>query len=191
MIQASAFILIGGKSERFGSPKWQAVIEGKSILDRTWDACIDFEHRFVIGKKKPEDLKIPFIQDELEIQAPINGLYTALKYTTTDWNLLLSCDLPLISNNILQKLWIARSHDTDAIVPLANDKAQGTCAFYHKKIFPFVESAIHNANYSLYSLIDKLDSINIKFGNDKRFWNMNTKKDYEEISRYVSIKRNR
>ena len=51
-IPISAFILIGGKSERFGSEKWRANINGKSVLDRIWDGCMYFEERIVIGKKK-------------------------------------------------------------------------------------------------------------------------------------------
>ena len=31
MIPAKAFILIGGKSKRFGSPKWKVVIDGKEV----------------------------------------------------------------------------------------------------------------------------------------------------------------
>jgi len=188
MIQASAYILIGGESERFGSPKWQVVIEGKSILDRTWDACVDFDHRFVLGKKKPENFKKPFIQDKLEIQAPINGLYSALKHTSTDWILLLSCDLPLINFDILQKLWIAKADETEVIIPLANGRRQVTCALYNKKIFPRVESAIQQSQLGLFSLVDGLEAIEINFGDDKRFWNMNTKNDYEEISKYLKNK---
>ena len=96
MITAKAFILIGGENKRFGSPKWKAVIDGKTVLDRIWDSCTEFENRFVVGKEKPSDLNKSFIQDELKLNAPINGLYTALKNSKTDWNLLLSCDLPLI-----------------------------------------------------------------------------------------------
>jgi molybdopterin-guanine dinucleotide biosynthesis protein A len=32
-IPATATILIGGESKRFGSPKWQTVIKDKSILN--------------------------------------------------------------------------------------------------------------------------------------------------------------
>ena len=88
-INASAFILIGGKSKRFGSPKWKAHFNGKPILDNIWNACDSFQNRFVIGKEKPNGIMKPFVQDELEINAPINGLYTALRHSTSDWILLL------------------------------------------------------------------------------------------------------
>ena len=63
----------------------------------------------MIGKKKPNKLVKPFIFDELEIQAPINGLYTALKHSKTDWILLLSCDLPLIDADVFQVLTLEGS----------------------------------------------------------------------------------
>ncbi len=56
MFKGSAFILIGGKSERFNSPKWKAVIGGDSVLNRLWNVCSNFENRFVVGKEKPENL---------------------------------------------------------------------------------------------------------------------------------------
>ena len=49
-----------------------------------------------------------------------------------------------------------------------------------------MELAINCSEYSLYSIADKLNSIKIEFGNDKRFWNMNTKKDYGEIIKYIT-----
>ena len=127
-IPISAFILIGGKSERFGSEKWRANINGKSVLDRIWDGCMYFEERIVIGKEKPKDFKKPFICDQLEIQAPINGLYTAIKHAEDDWIQLVSCDLPLIDTDVFQILWNTKTQESDAVIPLTNNRHQVTCA---------------------------------------------------------------
>ena len=186
MFKGSAFILIGGKSERFNSPKWKAVIGGDSVLNRLWNVCSNFENRFVVGKEKPENLNKLFIHDEFGLQAPINGLYTALKHTETDWNLLLSCDLPLMDANVFKVLWDAKTNKSNLVTPIINDRFQGTCALYHKCILPLVESAIDRSEYSLFSLANKVSPIKINFINDNRFWNMNTKKDYKQIIKYVS-----
>ncbi len=182
MIKATAFILIGGKSERFGSPKWKATISGQSVLDRIWNSCDSFEKRYVIGKEKPDSIFYQFFKDELDIHAPINGLYTALKNTNTDWILLLSCDLPLIEPVIFEKLWESRSENCDAIVSISNDKIQVTCGFYHKRIFPTLDSEIQRENFSLFKLLEKLNTAYVKFGEDDRFLNMNTPEDHEAIS---------
>jgi molybdopterin-guanine dinucleotide biosynthesis protein A len=183
MIKATAFILIGGKSKRFGSPKWQAIINGQTVLDRIWSASDKIENRFVIGKEKPQKINKPFIQDMLEFNAPINGLYTALKIAKTDWILLLSCDLPLITPKIFEKLWKSKTDNCDIVIPKANNKTQVTCGFYHKRILPKLESEIQKKHYSLYKLLEMIETTFIDFGADDRFINMNTKADLEKIKR--------
>ena len=187
-IPISAFILIGGKSERFGSEKWRANINGKSVLDRIWDACMHFEERVVIGKEKPKNFKKPFICDQLEIQAPINGLYTAVQHTEHDWIQLVSCDIPLIEADIFQMLWNSNTQESDIVIPFSNNRYQVTCALYHKRTLNYLESAINKNNFSLLSLIKNLKITKVNFNSDKRFWNMNTKKNLVEITTYLANK---
>ena len=187
-IPISVFILIGGKSERFGSEKWRSKINGKSVLDRIWDACMHFEERIVIGKEKPKDFKKPFIYDQLEIQAPINGLYTAMQHTKHDWIQLVSCDLPLIEADVFQILWNTKTQESNAVIPLTNNQHQVTCALYHRRILNYLKSAIDKNDFSLLSLIKNLQITKINFNSDKRFWNMNTKKNLVEISNYLANK---
>ena len=187
-IPISAFILIGGKSERFGSEKWRANINSKSVLDRIWDACMHFEERIVIGKEKPKNFIKPFICDQLEIQAPINGLYTAMQHTEHDWIQLVSCDLPLIEADVFQILWNTKTQESDAVIPLTNNQHQVTCALYHRRILNYLKSAIDKNDFSLLSLIKNLKITKINFNSDKRFWNMNTKKNLVEISNYLANK---
>ena len=187
-IPATAYILIGGESKRFGSLKWKTTINGQTILDRTWDACDGIGNRYVIGKKKPDSISYPFIKDELEINAPINGLYTALKYSKTDWILLLSCDLPLIDSRVFNKLWDSKSENCDIVIPVSNDKIQVTCGFYQKRIFTKLESEIQNGNYSLFKLVEKLNPYYINFGNNQSFLNMNTKKDMRTVEKILISK---
>lgn len=187
-IPISAFILIGGKSERFGSEKWRANINGKSVLDRIWDACMHFEERVVIGKEKPKNFKKPFICDQLEIQAPINGLYTAIQYSQHDWIQLVSCDIPLIEADVFQMLWNSNAQESDIVIPFSNNRYQVTCALYHKRTLNYLESAINENDFSLLSLIKNLKITKVNFNSDKRFWNMNTKKNLGEISNYLANK---
>jgi len=187
-IPATAYILIGGESKRFGSLKWQTTFDGRTILDRTWDACEGIGNRNVIGKKKPDSISYPFIKDELEINAPINGFYTALKYSKTEWILLLSCDLPLIDSKVLKKLWDSRNNNCDAVIPIANDKIQVTGGFYHKRVLSTLESEIEKKNYSILKLLKKLNPCYINFGNKMSFLNMNTKKDMRAVEKILISK---
>ncbi|MFL2982900.1 MAG: molybdenum cofactor guanylyltransferase [Candidatus Neomarinimicrobiota bacterium] len=178
MIQVSAFILIGGDSSRFGYPKWKASIGGMTILERIWKQCEKCEHRFIIGKKIPTGSTKPFIKDILDIQAPINGLYTALKKSKTNWILLLSCDLPLISEKILLHLWNHNDKSKDIIVPRIKGRLEPTCAFYHKNVINQCFKRIESNKFGLNKFI-----LNTKFNpidmdaQSEQFLNMNTKND--------------
>ena len=187
-IPATATILLGGESRRFGSPKWEAIIGGIKLIDRTWDLCEIFESRFVVGKEKPDSISYSFIKDELDLKAPINGIYTALKYSKTDWVFLLSCDLPLIDSKVFEKLWESKSENCDAVVPFSNDKIQVTCGFYHKRILGKLESEIEKGNYSIFKLLDNLNTSYVDFGDDYRFMNMNIKKDMRAVEKILISK---
>jgi len=127
-------------------------------------------------------IRVMGMVDELDIQAPINGLYTALKNTPTDRVLLLSCDLPFIDSKVFEKLWESKSENCDAVIPIANGKIQVTCGFYHKRILFTLEVEIEKENYSIFKFLEKLNPTFVGFGNDDRFLNMNTPEDLEAIS---------
>ena len=187
-IPATAYILIGGESKRFGSLKWQTTIGGQTILDQIWDACDCIENRYVIGKKKPDSISYPFIKDVLEINAPINGLYTALKYSKTEWILLLSCDLPLIDSRLLENHWESKNEYCNAVIPISNDKMQVTCGFYHNRVLSILEPEIEKKNYSIFKLLEKLNPCYISFGNKMSVLNMNTKKDMRAVEKILISK---
>ena len=184
MIKASTFILIGGESKRFGSPKWQASFNGKTVLDHIWNVCDSFENRFVIGKEKPKSISYPFIQDELDIQSPINGIYSALNHSNSDWNFIISCDLPLMTKKIIQSIWTSCNDGADAIVPMVKDYLQPTCTFYHKRILKQITPQIENGDLSLHGLLNSINTKTVNMDNkEKEFTNMNTQEDYEKIVR--------
>ena len=183
MIPAAAFILMGGKSQRFGSPKWKAQLNNETILDRIWKTCDIFQEKVIIGKEDPKIFGKPFIKDLLLLDAPINGLYSGILQASTEWIFLLSCDIPLIDKSIIEKLWGQKAHDSKCIIPIAFNKNQVTCAFYHKNILSQIESAINFKSYSLQVLIDNLNPSTVDFKNDKRFFNMNTKEDLDQIKK--------
>jgi molybdopterin-guanine dinucleotide biosynthesis protein A len=181
-IPATATILIGGESKRFGSPKWAASFNGKTVLDHIWNACDCFENRVVLGKKKPESMAYPFIQDELDIRSSLNGIYSALNQSDSDWNFIISCDLPLMTMEIIKLIWESANDNGDAIVPKVNDFLQPTCAFYHKRILTQILKQIETGDLSLHGLLNSINTKTVFMDeNEKEFTNMNTRDDYEKI----------
>ena len=181
-IPISSFILIGGQSKRFGYPKWQSKIGETTLLNHIYNKCSLFNDISIIGKERPKGFNKPFIKDELDFQAPINGIFSALKKTNSDWNFVISIDLPLITSDIIRSIWISGDKDKDAIIPRLEGYSQPICSFYHKRIFSEISNQIEKNELSLNCLIDSIKTDYIDMDNYKKeFLNMNTQQKYNEL----------
>ena len=188
MIHASAYILIGGQNQRFGSRKWKVQIEGKPVLDHLWEKCSDFGSRWVVGKDQPVEMDKPFIVDKLILRAPFNGLYTALHHTQSEWNLILSCDLPLLTATVIEQLWqkIHNHNNSYGVIPKTKKRLEPLAGFYNRRSISLLNSRLENENYNLQTLIKNEDFTIINMDSDKdSFFNMNKPEDYETV---VSLK---
>ena len=188
MINATACILIGGKSKRFGSTKWKVKLGSKSVIEHIWSASSEFKFQYLIGKSKPKGIKKMFIEDLYDVQAPIIGLVSSIKSSKTDWILLLSCDLPLLNKDSLRSLWKSRGEKYDAVIPIVNGYRQPLCGLYRKRIKKELDMYIAKKNLSLNFF---LESINCNFicisDNEQRFINMNTKEDFNKIEKIFEL----
>ena len=181
-ISTSAFILIGGQSKRFGYPKWKSKIGEKTLLDHIYNMCSLFDNIFIIGKEKPEGFNKPFIKDKFDFQAPINGIFTALKKTNSDWNFVISIDLPLMKSSIIKEIWELGNKSKNAIIPRVDGYLQPICSFYHKRILSQILNQIESNELSLNGLISSVETNYIDMDNYKKeFLNMNTQKEYNKI----------
>jgi len=188
MINATACILIGGKSKRFGSTKWKAKLGSKSVIEHIWNASSEFKFQYLIGKTKPKNFKKVFIEDLYDSQAPIIGLVSSIGSSKTNWILLLSCDLPLLNRGSLRTLWNSKREKYDAVIPIINGYRQPLCGLYHKRIKKKLDMYIAKKNLSLNYF---LESINCNFicmsDNEQTFINMNTKEDFEKVKRLFEL----
>ena len=188
MINATACILIGGKSKRFGSTKWKAKLGSKSVIEHIWSASSEFKFQYLVGKTKPKNIKEKFIEDLFDFQAPIIGLVSSIKSSKTDWILLLSCDLPLIDKDSLRAIWNSNREKYDAVIPIVNGYRQPLCGLYHKRIKKKLDIYIAKKNLSLNFF---LESINCNFicisDNEQTFINMNTKEDFKKVKRIFEL----
>jgi len=193
MIHASAYILIGGQSQRFGSRKWKVQIDGKPVLDHLWEKCSDFGSRWVVGKDQPFELDKPFIADKLILRAPFNGLYTALHHTQSEWNLILSCDLPLLTATVIEQLWrkIHNHNNSYGVIPKTKKGLEPLAGFYNRRLISLLNSKLDNKDFSLQSLIENENFTIVTMDSDKdAFFNMNTPDDYETVVSLNSIQLN-
>src|SRR5690606_26721854 len=109
--------------------------EGKPFIQYSIDALKPLVSEIIIVSNKTEyDIfGLKRIEDVIENAGPLAGIYSGLKHSKTDYNLVLSCDIPLINSNILQKLIHAMEEDSEIFQIQSQGKTMPLIALYKKK----------------------------------------------------------
>jgi molybdopterin-guanine dinucleotide biosynthesis protein A len=139
-LELEAFILIGGRSKRFGSDKAFFEFEGEALAARM-ARLARMAHpgarvRFLGASEeqfggKTAELDAPTVFDVKTGFGPWSGLHAALTHSTAEWTLILACDLPYITIELQQRLYEECANDVDAVVARQSDgRPQPLCAVY-------------------------------------------------------------
>lgn len=136
-IPATAAILAGGASSRFGSDKALAPWDGGRVIDAVAGPLAAlFESVLVIAKEPARygslrSARVEPVRDRGEARHPLVGLSTALEEARTEFVFVCGCDMPLLKAGLIRKLWEER-RGCAAVAPLWAGRVQPLCAFYSK-----------------------------------------------------------
>ena len=188
-LDATAFILAGGKSSRMGRDKAFLQLRDETLL----------AHALKLAGAVTEEVRIvgdatkfsPFgrvVEDVYRNRGPLGGIHAALSASSTDLNLMLAVDLPFVDADFLQYL-LSRARESTAIVtlPRAAGGLQPLCAVYRRPFAEIAEEALRNGRNKIDSLFAKAgtcvieDDELVRAGfSSEMFHNLNTPDDLKK-----------
>ena len=188
--QVAGFILAGGASSRMGRDKALLEIGGVPLLVRIARLLTPRVAAVkVIGPpERYAALGFPVVPDDRPGQGPLGGLLTALRTSSSEWNLVVGCDLPHLSGEWLEWL-IARGLESpaEAVVPETERGLEPLCAMYRSSCAAALAAAFSQGERKLTEVVSRLTLEKITatqwkaFDPDRvLFKNMNTPADYEQ-----------
>jgi molybdenum cofactor guanylyltransferase len=195
------YVLAGGASSRFGTDKALAKLGGIPMLEYMIDLLIKVTgDAFIVGgtREQHQGFDVDIIADRWPREGPLGGIVTALDVTAKSpgkpkWNLVVSCDMPFLTQDWLAYL-VQRALASEAQVILAHSAygPEPLCACWRTDAVDTLraafESGVRRVNQGIALLrAEVLDERDWKrFDSAGRlFWNMNTAADYEEARRIV------
>jgi molybdopterin-guanine dinucleotide biosynthesis protein A len=118
-------LLLGGASERFGSPKALARLQGETLAERGWrllgEAC---EERLAVGKAADRlPLPFPVLDDGAAEHAPVFGVVAGLRAARHEVCVVLPVDCPRVTPGVLRALGEARAVPPAGPLPGAYERA--------------------------------------------------------------------
>jgi molybdopterin-guanine dinucleotide biosynthesis protein A len=105
-LAVTGVLLVGGASERFGSPKALATIRGETLAERAWRTLAAACDEVLAVGKAEDDLGLPFdvVDDGEQERAPIFGVIAGLRAATHDTCFVLPVDCPLVTPAVIGEL---------------------------------------------------------------------------------------
>ncbi|HEX2934748.1 MAG TPA: molybdenum cofactor guanylyltransferase [Bacteroidales bacterium] len=180
----TGIVLAGGRSSRMGTDKSLMLLHGKPIISHVIEAIKPLCDQVVISSNKSvyDFTGCDVWPDLYPIQAPMIGIYSCLKRSTTDLNIVVSCDIPFVETALFTNL-LQNMEGSDIIVPVHDNYVEPLCAIYKKKVVPALQQFIDQQNYRLFEFVEHMPhrrlEINPSTFSKRIFLNINTMDDFD------------
>jgi len=181
----TGIILAGGKSSRMGADKGLKELCGKPLITYAIKVLSGLCSEIVISSSSDayQLFGLQVIADKLQGIGPMGGIYSALEQSKTEKNLVLSCDLPFVSEGLLSFI-LENSIGYQVAVPWQGSRHyEPLCGFYNLSVLDRMGSYIAKGNYKLPDLFEEINinrltiNSNMDFYEEHLFLNVNSKSD--------------
>lgn len=192
-MEICALILAGGKNSRMnGKNKAFLKYNNKTFIENILETLKDFNKIYISVDdiKKYNHLKYELIEDIYKDIGPIGGIYSALSVIDEEYVFVTGCDMPKISERIIEILKKNLNKDDKCILfKDDNEKIYPLGAIYSKKCLPFIEKMIYSKNYKLTNLVKgvngKIISLKDMGINNEELLNINNPIEYNDLNKNI------
>ena len=136
-MKRAGFVLVGGRSARMGRDKALLAYRGAALVDHVARQVAEAAGSVVLVGHPERYSHLPYsaIADEYPDSGPLGGIHAALGATPADWNLMLACDMPVVTAPFLRELLEqATGSGADCLVVRSpSGFAEPLCAVYHRR----------------------------------------------------------
>ena len=170
--KVTGFVLAGGLSSRMGEDKSLMFFRGKPLIMYAIEALSPLCEKVIISSNH---LAYDFTgcevwPDELPVQASINGLYSCVKRSETDWNFILTCDMPFTGSQLLTYL-SDQAHGEDAVIPVhGQGLVEPLCGLYNRSALNLLEQQVKAGQYSILRFLQSIRCRYVKVGPEQEFY---------------------
>lgn len=182
----TGIILAGGKSSRMGTEKGLIIYKNKPFVEHIIEAISPLVDNIIIisNNKAYESFGFKCYEDLIKNTGPLAGIYTGLRYSKTNNNLIVSCDIPLIKTVVLQKL-IDQKNDASEVIQLQSQgKNMPLIALYKKSCEVIFMEELHQNQKKVQKALKKCNvkTVIIDGSLEQVTANINTPEDLELLN---------
>ncbi|GAA0878159.1 molybdenum cofactor guanylyltransferase [Algoriphagus jejuensis] len=170
-----------------GEEKGLVTFQGKSFLQWILEAVFPVVKNPVLVTKNPSYgvFQLQMLPDLIEDKGPVGGIFTALAHADSDLVLILSCDIPKITAEVVCFLLDKARHEPTRITFLSDGKNDyPLIGVYPQSCLPFFQKSVLNGELKLRQLVESLPHQRVELNSDgiSSIQNINTKTELIGLS---------
>jgi molybdopterin-guanine dinucleotide biosynthesis protein A len=178
----SVAVMAGGKSKRLGQNKALIQINGITVVESVLNMVSPYVQKVMIITNTPEEYNFLDIETSKDVRpgfGPLSGIHSALSLASSEYVLVVSCDIPLVgSKQIEQLVSSCRGHD---ITIFKHKNFEPLCAVYRRSCIDALNELIDYNECRIIDLFPTLDVKVLRVDDAEIFRSINTKEDYDHI----------
>ncbi len=200
----ASIVLAGGRSTRLGQDKVSLVIGVEGLLQRTINHLKQLNQEIILvlaqGQSLPEidnstDVRITM---DMELgKGPLVGVYSGMKVSNDDDNVVVACDMPFLNVELLRYM-IGLIPGFDMVIPRIGDKVEPLHAVYSRSCLDIIERMMSEGNLKVSNLLElvnvryvEVDELD-KFDPDHQSWfNINMPADLKKAEEILNQERSK
>lgn len=178
----SGAVIAGGKSSRLGINKALLPFQGKPVIKRMLETLSPLVSSIKIIANNPADYYALHTETVPDIRpgcGPLSGIHAALTLSSTEYVLVVSCDMPLLTAETLKPL--LREYPGHDITMYKHRLFEPLCAIYRRTCLPALEELMDHGEYRIIDLFPSLNAHIIRIDQGDVFQSINTKEDYKKL----------
>lgn len=165
----TAAVLAGGQSRRMGQDKALLEVDGRSLIEYVLDVTTALaDETLIVASERPEyeQFGCRVVPDKFPRSGSLGGIYSALSESSSDYCLVLACDMPFVNAKLLG--YMAQVERTyDVLVPSLpgerSDQGDGETletlhAIYSRACLPAIERQL---NAGVFKVIGFFSEVNV------------------------------
>lgn len=147
----TGIILAGGQSSRMQQEKGLVPLLGKPLIEYVIDNLTPYCNRIIISSNGNayDQYGLPVFPDVFPGTGPMGGIYSCLRESLTETNLVLACDMPFFGSKAIECL-LENNTGKPVVVPWHGENMfEPMSAIYHKRFSEVLKSCLESGVFKL------------------------------------------
>jgi molybdenum cofactor guanylyltransferase len=159
-MSTTGIVLAGGRSTRMGQDKASLSFGGETLLSRSIRLIGSLAGTVIVVARPDQSFaqlprSVRIVHDPIENLGPLAGIAAGLGASTSELNVIVACDMPLVNPAVVRRL-IELREEADICLAVVDGRASPLCAVYRRGVAVTAQAMLASGERRVMTLLDRV-----------------------------------